>query len=433
MERRKRFISVVCAAIVSLSALAVQAGENHALSAAAKATVDGQFEAPDAAIQELPGLSINGAPISFLDHEGDIPPSFTVSPASLGGITSVTNFSGAFTREGQVWPFIMMGTDPKLGRKTTIPTPIIAVTLVLQNADLVTTTTVSADPFVPGTLASPNFQKFKYEHEGEGTQFADAVQRAEFNSVAKDNWHTNLAPSVVDHVTINVPRTVNVILNGKVTSVRTYFTGTAADGSVFVLLLDRFFNQAFFNVVVNGINANQLTTNALNVTLFPNTFLFSLSRTGGLGACCTLGFHTFFFDNVTPEPVWVTAYASWISPGIFGAGFEDVTALSHEISEAVNDPFLNNATPRWQFPGLPGQCQGNLETGDPVEVLANATFPVTLGKDDEGNNKTPSFTFHPQTEALLQWFDGAIPSDAIHGAYSYPDTTALTAPSIVCH
>jgi len=50
-------------------------------------------------------------------------------------------------------------------------------------------------------------------------------------------------------------------------------------------------------------------------------------------------------------------------------GMADVLPLSHEISEWINDPFINNFVPPWQFPGIPGSCQGNLETGDPLEVL----------------------------------------------------------------
>jgi len=89
--------------------------------------------------------------------------------------------------------------------------------------------------------------------------------------------------------------------------------------------------------------------------------------------------------------------------------------LSHEISEAVDDPFVDNAVPAWQFPNSPGSCQDNLETGDPIEVLANASVPI----------KTAGQVFHPQTEALLQWFEQKSTSDALGGAFSYPDTKAL--------
>jgi len=90
----------------------------------------------------------------------------------------------------------------------------------------------------------------------------------------------------------------------------------------------------------------------------------------------------------------------------------------------MNDPFLTNAViPSWQFPGGTN-CQSNLETGDPVEVLAPGlvTFPVTIG----------GFTYHPQNEALLQWFAQVSPSNALHGAYSYPNESSLTTPSVSC-
>jgi len=37
------------------------------------------------------------------------------------------------------------------------------------------------------------------------------------------------------------------------------------------------------------------------------------------------------------------------------------------------------------------------------------------------------FTYHPQNEALLQWFEFQSPSTALNGAYSYPDITTLAA------
>jgi len=36
------------------------------------------------------------------------------------------------------------------------------------------------------------------------------------------------------------------------------------------------------------------------------------------------------------------------------------------------------------------------------------------------------FTYHPQIIPLLQWFEMGTTSDAIAGAFSYPDTTTLS-------
>ena len=144
-------------------------------------------------------------------------------------------------------------------------------------------------------------------------------------------------------------------------------------------------------------------------------------------SCCVLGFHQYIFDPSTnPESRWIYAFASWISPGIFDPGIQDVTALSHETSEALNDPFGNNIVPTWQYPTMPATCQANLETGDPVEVLGNSTVPIVTREKHE------VFQYHPQTEALLQWFEIGDPSNAIGGAFSYPDTTALPRAATPC-
>ncbi|HZU34192.1 MAG TPA: hypothetical protein VFB79_23990 [Candidatus Angelobacter sp.] len=383
------------------------------------------------AVHDITPQLIHSVPSELVaDDSSNGPSSIAGNPGGVAGVQSVPNFTRAFVFGGTTFPFTMLGNDPSLGHRTTVPTKIVSVSLTLLNADGTTFDVVDAGEFEQAVLNSPNFQKFKYEKSGEPTQFADAVQRAEFFNHMDGNWHTELSPAVLDHVNITVPKFVNVRIGNQVVSALNYQSGLAADGHRFVLMLNLFFNQQLGIIVNNEIDAGNFTTDAINLPLFPNTFLFSLNRANPQqrGGCCTLGFHTYFTDGGSPvESRWVTDYASFISPGIFGGGFEDVTALSHEISETFNDPFVNNATPVWQFPGEPGVCQGNLETGDPVEVLANATFPVTL------KTKDVVTTFHPQTEALLQWFAQTVPSDAIHGAYSYPDLTALTAPATLCH
>jgi hypothetical protein len=256
------------------------------------------------------------------------------------------------------------------------------------------------------------------------------VQRAEFFNVMKHNWHTQLNPSIVNRVTIQVPASVQIQFSGTSITVPGYTTATAADGSIVVFMLDLLFNDLDFNQAVNDINAGNFVTDAMNYHVYPNTFLFSVVDELGNTSCCVLGFHEYIFDPTTnPEQRWIYSYASWISPGIFGGGgggIQDVTALSHETSEALNDPFGNNIVPTWQFPGHPGVCQANLETGDPVAVLPVSTVPIFI------KEKGKVFQYHPQTEALLQWFEIGNPSDAIGGAFSYPDTTALTTTATPC-
>ena len=374
-------------------------------------------ESPSPKYQRRGPVSINPQGAALLGAAASTIQSGTFGlPFNRKNIISVPTFSASFISRGQTWQLNMMGTAPWNGASTTIPAHILAVSLRLQNDNLVTFTNVSVAPFITPALNSPNFQVANYS-TGSGIQFGDAVQRAEFFHKMKAGWHTSLRPATVVHsVTITVPRFMTVDVNGFKTQVQTYFSEKTSDGHTAVFLLDQFFNQQILKIVTNEIKAGRFNTNALNIALFPNTFLFSLNDEGGVGNCCTLGFHTFFTNSAVPkESRWVFAFASWISPGVF-TGFQDVTALSHEISESLNDPFVDNQVPAWQFPSEPGTCQDNLETGDPVEVLSNPSFLVHVS----------GRTYHPQTEALLQWFEQKTTSTAINSAFSYPNTKTLT-------
>jgi hypothetical protein len=432
--------SICLSALLALGMVGSSFAQNLTDAAQAQVGTNPDSSASGTAHAITPQLIHNVPSELVADDSTNGPNAIAGNPGGVANVLSVPNFTRSFTVNGTTFPYTMVGNDPSLGHRTTVPTKIVAVSLQLLNADGTVFDTVDAGEFVQPVLNSPNFQKFKYEHDGsvgipgEPTQFSDAIQRAEFASSMDPNWHTELTPSVVDHVTFTVPKFVNVRFQGKIVQAINYQSGIAADGHRFVLMFNLFFNQLLNVVVNNEIDAGNFTTNDINLPLLPNTFLFSFNPNNPLlrGSCCVLGFHTYFTDGGSPvESRWITDYASYISPGIFGGGFNDVTALSHEIAETFNDPFVNNVTPRWLFPGASAPCtinnsQGNLETGDPVEVLANATFPVTL------KNKGVETTYHPQTEALLQWFAQTVPSDALHGAYSYPNLTALTAPATLC-
>ena len=75
---------------------------------------------------------------------------------------------------------------------------------------------------------------------------------------------------------------------------------------------------------------------------------------------------------------------------------------------------VHGITPWWL--SINGNCQNDLEVGDVIEGLPDATVAI----------KTAGTTYHPQNAALLQWFEFQSPSTAIGGAYSYPDENVLT-------
>lgn len=404
-------------------------GSNVVLNADTGAVVSG--------LSGSAGLSNSSVPIGAGNDDNFSEPDRRPNVSTIDSLTTIATFSGAFIAQAgpsasRDFRFTMAGNDPKLGGTTVFPGNISEVDLQLLNPDGSVFQTVPFAPFENRILESPNFEPLDYR-SGHNIEFGDAVHRAQFFNVMKGNWHTLIIPKVVDRVTITVPFFVNVQLsNGTVVQARSYFTGTAADGSTFVLMLNALFNFFFDNEVVNEINLGNFTTTGMNMSLFPNTFLFSLNvnNPNAPGGCCTLGFHTFFLDGTFPEHRWIVQYASWMSPGLFGAGFEDVTALSHELAESFGNPFVSNSTPNWQFPGVPATakvCQANLEEGDPIEVLPNATSAIEV---KEG--KKFDFIYHPQNIPLLQWFEMGTTSSAIDGAFSFPDETVLPHSALPC-
>jgi hypothetical protein len=365
------------------------------------------------------------------------------SNGSILGIDSLVNWSSYFYFPGLdsngfpqfTWQYTMVGHSPFIrhdrdrdrddddwrGETTTIDSPVVPVIVDLRNFDgsprFVGGHRLISDgsQFVAPTLRSPIFSKTFYSSSESATQFTDAVQRAEFFHKADDDWHTLLRPRVRQARTM-------VLIRG------TYRFVLNPDGSCCAFILVDF--GTFINALFPATPADTTTpigaaehtgdirTRDLSSFLFPNTFLFF----GDPNNCCVIGFHTYDLepggpDNGFRERRYVLNYSSWVTPGLFGSSFADITALSHELSETFNDPFVNNTVPWWLSPN--GNCQNNLEDGDVIEGLPNAEFPITLNGS----------TWHPQNEALVQWFAGETPSSAINHAYSYPDITVLTSAS----
>jgi hypothetical protein len=347
-------------------------------------------------------------------------------------IDSIRTFNGDFQASGvgptgntqSKWFYTMAGGRPELGGTTAFDAPVVPVSLDLLDYDGSVRVVnghelhYSVKPFVNPTLNSPVFQKTQYGSSDVPTQFADSVQRAEFFNVAPPDWHTLFHPSVKTERTLAVPRGA-------------YFFALNEDGSccAFVLIDINIFSNLLFPSSVNDVkspvgaaeHSGDIRTRDISTFLFPNTYLYV---GGDPNQCCVLGFHTYDFEpgdnaNGFREKRYVLNFASWISPGIFAPGFEDVTALSHEITESLNDPFVGSdgvhgITPWWLSQN--GNCQNDLEVGDAIEGLPDATIAI----------RTKERTYHLQNEALLQWFAFQTPSTAFGGAYSYPNQNVLT-------
>ena len=377
----------------------------------------------------------NADSIDFHPTPHDLTNGQAHSRFGIFGIDSIPNFNGHFFVDGfdsngnpnRHWYTNTVGNPPQMGRTTLINAPLQPVNVELDdkngnprsiNGHLLLS---DATQFVQPVLDSPVFSTHTYSSGADATQFSDAIQRAEFFNGMKPDWHTLLGPNSKPVVTMHIRQAPNCPTGPNFAGCN-YVFSLNADGTCCLAIRMNInaFDAGFFGVVVNDIVNNTITTKDISSFLFPDVFLFRTDITH----CCVLGFHTYFFDPTSdPESRWVVNFSSWIGPGLFKR-FVDVTGLSHEIAETYNDPFVgsdgvHNLTPWWKAPN--GNCQDNLETGDVIEGLPNAEFPVTM------NN---GVTYHPQNEALLQWFEFQSPSDALGGAYSYPDTTVLTAPSL---
>ena len=356
--------------------------------------------------------------------------------AGITRIDSIVSFEGSYKTGGygptgkfqHHWYYTMAGLPPDRNRTTTFRAPIIPVSLELL-APVGVVANYNGHPlyydatqYVQPVVNSPIFQKARYSSSKRPTQFTDAVMRAEFHHGAKGRWHTLLTPVIAPNYVMKVPY-------------GSYYYALNRDGSccAFVLIDSNKFSSLFLPTGTadsstpagNAEISGEIATQDISIFLFPNTYLY----VGNPKNCCILGFHTVDYQPGTTRNRnlprgYVLNYSSWITPGTFSSGPEDISAVSHEIAETFNDPFvagdgIHGITPWWLSPN--GNCEDVLEDGDAIEGLPNATYPMTLNH----------YTYHPQNEALLPWFEFERHSNAIGHAYSYPNASTLTALSPV--
>ena len=180
----------------------------------------------------------------------------------------------------------------------------------------------------------------------------DAIQRAEFFNRARNNaWHTILKPSVKK-------ARVMVLRAG------TYQFSLHKDGTCCAYVLVDFdtFNSKLMpssssdtkSPVGAAEHAGDIKPGDVSTFLFPNTFLFVDPNENFF----FVGFHTFderpaTVSNGFHKQRYVLNFSTWVTPFIFfGDNFEDITPMSHEITESINDPFigadgLHGITPWW--------------------------------------------------------------------------------------
>lgn len=327
---------------------------------------------------------------------------------------------------GVTYGYNMVGSDPNTCSGSACSTTIQAdITPLIVNIDGMTFDGTSV---LAATLASPQFANNDYGStpaataagsfpsapafirgsggllsqgdKGVQQQLEDATMRAQFNMVGKRSpYHLILHPNVLPAVTINVPQ-------GQGTLIVSGRGVLAADVS-----------YSWWSAEIKNLTT---TADPTHLPIYLSNQVMNYEGTPS--NCCVIGFHgaaSGAGGSNGNSPVQTFAWASWVQPGFYSRpdggtdwALQDIHALSHEISEWADDPFVNNTVQPWVTPTAPQYgCTGVLETGDPVVGIGFAIGSNSFeqGPNPNGTQSADGY-YHPEDEALLPWFM-RLPSD----------------------
>ncbi len=351
----------------------------------------------------------------FKSGQGQLRVPSRLSTATRGDISSdnaaqnskhrtIPFWNGSFVSGGVTYPYQMAGGNPKRGGDTDINSALLPLNFFFDEFvdDNGNNLEIDIAPDIGVIATSPNFYSGSYS-VGFG-QFGDAVQRASFWTLpaVQKSWHTTVnSPRLLPTVTIEVPPGAAQVFAG--------------DNGQPIAFID------------SGFMESQLNTISQMAVVSPDEVLIVAGR--NITANDFLGFHTAYEVPTENHKTGIQTFiwTSWFDPGTIPDIFADATTITHEVSEWIADPFINNATPPRAIPGSEDShgvpvCLNVLEVGDVIEFLDTQMYPITLH----------GFNYHTQNEALLPWFTGQVPSPSFQGAYSYPDTTVVTSPGVPC-
>jgi hypothetical protein len=326
---------------------------------------------------------------------------------------------------GVTYGYNMVGADPNncSGSACSATVQADITPIIVHVAGL----TFSGENVLAGTLASPQFALNDYgstpaataagsfpntpafirgpggalsqNDAGNQLQLEDATMRAQFNKTGSSGYHLILHPNVLPSVTIDVPSNQGTLL-------------VSGRGVVFADV-----NISWWAAQIQNL---ETTADPTHLPIYlTDSVLLHIGK--DIFNCCVIGFHgtrASGFGGGSNNSngnakVQTFAWASWVRPGIYARAnggtdwaLQDIHALSHEIAEWGDDPFVNNTVEPWLTPTAPQYgCTSVLETGDPVVgigfAIGNNTYDQTPNP-----NQTNSFDgyFHPEDEALLPWF-----------------------------
>lgn len=373
MDRRVLAAVAVAGSATLVGSVATQASAaDHAMGAAGSAgSSSASATAVHSSAQALPRLALRNV---------TRPGAATVTGAT------VPHFSSTFTVNGTSYPYTMVGSAPTGAAKTT--TTATSITGLRVNLSDGSWTSINSNG-INYTKQSALFTNKAFKTGT--TQYGDAMLRGSFwKQVSTKAWHVRLGvPTVNSIVTLNVPAN-----QGQV--------GFDSSGDVVPLVNIDWFD-AQLRQRVSGKSATSLP-------IFLAYDVVLCSDYTDINTCGVGGYHS---DLVNSTGTHTYSYASWMEPGVFGASGADLAAMSHEVSEWLFDPFVNNHVPNWSVPAQPQYgCSNMLETGDP---LVGTTFVINQ--------------LHYQDEAFLSWFSRQKPSTGYKGWYSYLGTFRTFSPA----
>ena len=321
----------------------------------------------------------------------------TLPPHVVDGVTfraapgmQLPQWNGSFTDQNGVQRnYVMAGSDPATSNATTTIQAYLIPLIMVYGAgngnmtfDPTKEKTASGLTVMEQVARSPLF-KASIDFVQGGTdlgkaQYIDAYQRANFWESVKTNtdYHT-----VVQIVKTLKAQTITVSASeGQVVSDPFGLGGPRGEMNIFSFdgRLQTFMTKF-----------KQINPSVLPIFITTDVFLTE-------GGCCIGGYHS---ANAAQPGGQTYSYATYINT--VGSFSQDVSALSHEIGEWMDDPFTDNRV----------GCSDNslMENGDPLEREPNyGGFPYTV----------KGFTYNLQSLVFLPYF-GAPKSTSLHKWYSF--------------
>jgi hypothetical protein len=329
-----------------------------------------------AGIVAVPVASAQAAPSAgsgTLTNPGPTPEALTPSPGSAkttaqiqalkAKILPTYSSSVVAGQNGDTYGFTILGGDPHKAKSTTLKTIIVPIKVTFTGTgdvyDPTTTSCSETQTAETGMLKGPMFSKSKFSAGSiklGNLQYLDAQMRGEFWNLSgfAAKYNTKLKGSSIATYSVSV------------TGYPEYDPGTCQElGEI---------DYSAWNSFLQGTVFPALASSGVSPATLPIFLVKNVVFTSG--GCCILGYHSAFNNPSFSNNPQVYGIADWDTTGDFGSAAANDAVPSHEIAEAANDPFVNNATPSWGHIGQVTGCQGNLEVGDP---LTGTAFTDTIG------------------------------------------------------